>query len=947
MKDSLLARNWRIAARLVSAAAVAFLANVSAHAEETPVKRAPAEVAVGGITQQERAAQAVLLRNELVAEMPAGATLSPIRIDITDQDRADLDVPYVSGTPLRIGVVKPITPTIGFTQGETAIRGVGLDVDVGRSVWAVAVTSPGAQAIRVKFTNFSLPPNAEVYFYSVDGIADGPYVGKGRNGTGEFWTRSISGDTGVIQLSYNGIGKVAGLRRISFQISELAHISGRFADGNEPSAEPRTHDTWPCSDNASCLVDANCVSGTPADPAEDAIAKMEWIQGPFVNTCSGGLLADTVSATQVPYFLTANHCTSSSISNLETWFNYTTSSCNGVCPHNILTGGAPPSDTVGFTVVASNSTSDFTLGTLNEAPPAGAVFLGWNNSPVAFTNGAQLWRISNANFGPQVYSQQEVDTGSPVCGGLPRGNIIYSSNNTGGTMGGSSGSPVVNSASEVVGQLYGCCGFNCGNDCDFNNNWTIDGAFAVTWPFVADFLDPPGGGCTGDPECDDGLFCNGAETCDTGSGNCQAGTPPNCNDGVSCTVDSCNESRDMCSNVANNGLCDNGQYCDGVETCHATLGCQAGTPPNCDDGVACTDDSCNESTDSCDNVANDANCNDGQFCNGAETCNATLGCQAGTPVNCDDGVACTDDSCNESTDSCDNVANDANCNNGLFCDGAETCHATLGCQAGSDPCPGQACDEGSDQCVGCQGNEECDDGLYCNGAEVCNAGTCEAGTPPNCDDGVGCTDDSCNEVTDSCDNAANDANCDNGQFCDGAETCHATLDCQAGTPVDCNDGNVCNGSEACVGDGCQAGTPLNCDDGDSCTSDSCDPVAGCQNDPISPCCGDGLCDGGEDQCNCSADCGAPPSTETNCSDGIDDDCDGATDCKDIDCIGDPNCAVGIVCGNGVCEGSGEDCFSCPADCRCAGGRNCRACCGDGVCGGPGENANNCPVDCGR
>jgi hypothetical protein len=53
-----------------------------------------------------------------------------------------------------------------------------------------------------------------------------------------------------------------------------------------------------------------------------------------------------------------------------------------------------------------------------------------------------------------------------------------------------------------------------------------------------------------------------------------------------------------------------------------------------------------------------------------------------------------------------------------------------------------------------------------------------------------------------------------------------------------------------------------------------------------------------------------------------------------------------VCGNGVCEGNGEDCFSCPSDCRCGGGGNCRACCGDGVCGGPGENANNCPIDCG-
>ena len=68
-------------------------------------------------------------------------------------------------------------------------------------------------------------------------------------------------------------------------------------------------------------------------------------------------------------------------------------------------------------------------------------------------------------------------------------------------------------------------------------------------------------------------------------------------------------------------------------------------------------------------------------------------------VDCDDGVACTDDSCNEGSDSCDNVSNDANCDNGLFCDGIETCDELLDCQAGGEPCePGESCDEITDEC---------------------------------------------------------------------------------------------------------------------------------------------------------------------------------------------------------------------------------------------------------
>jgi len=91
--------------------------------------------------------------------------------------------------------------------------------------------------------------------------------------------------------------------------------------------------------------------------------------------------------------------------------------------------------------------------------------------------------------------------------------------------------------------------------------------------------------------------------------------------------------------------------------------------------------------------------------------------------------------------------------------------------------------------VGCIEDIECDNGLDCDGAETCVLNVCQAGTPIDCDDGVGCTDDSCNEDTDSCDNIANDANCDNGVGCDGQETCDLVNDCQAGTPMDCSGNN--------------------------------------------------------------------------------------------------------------------------------------------------------------
>ncbi len=80
-------------------------------------------------------------------------------------------------------------------------------------------------------------------------------------------------------------------------------------------------------------------------------------------------------------------------------------------------------------------------------------------------------------------------------------------------------------------------------------------------------------------------------------------------------------------------------------------------------------------------------------------------------------------------------------------------------------------------------------------------------------------------------------------------------------------------------------------------------------------CGDGTCDSGEDQCSCPEDCGAPPTSEAGlCDDGLDNDCDGLIDCNDSDCDGDAACAEPF-CGDGTCDASaGEDQCSCSTDC---------------------------------
>ena len=145
-----------IAARRLSAGAVvvALCAAVSTVAAPRVVRTAP-EVAVGGITREARVALHEKLHARLMAEMPDEALKAPISVELTDQDRAELALPYETGTPLRIGVVKNILPQIEVARGTGLNRGGFRETRDGGFVWSISVTSPGAKAIRVHFTNFS------------------------------------------------------------------------------------------------------------------------------------------------------------------------------------------------------------------------------------------------------------------------------------------------------------------------------------------------------------------------------------------------------------------------------------------------------------------------------------------------------------------------------------------------------------------------------------------------------------------------------------------------------------------------------------------------------------------------------------------------------------------------------------------------------------------------
>jgi hypothetical protein len=372
--------------------------------------------------------------------------------------------------------------------------------------------------------------------------------------------------------------------------------------------------------------------------------------------------------------------------------------------------------------------------------------------------------------------------------------------------------------------LIGCpvCGnseIDYGESCDDGNLVDGDGC-AADCQLETCIAQTPG--YPGVPICDDGSGCT-VDVCDQSSGNCQ--NTSSCDDGIACTDDSCDLGTNTCVNTASNANCDDGNVCTN-DSCVSSGCIYTAAGGSCDDNDVCTDNdlcvlgvcagtdngtcfcnggtdcsslddqcntgSCNEQAGACEAVpvGDGTACDDGAFCTTGETCTAGA-CGGGSATDCsgaDD--QCNTGSCNETSNACEPipVANGTTCDDGLFCNGTDTCsggscslHSGLVCP--SVEC-GDVCDESADICAQPQGTPCTDDGNECTDDQCDGLGACvhdDTIFGTSCtEDGNVCTDNACSGAG-ICVSLANTVSCDDGDPCTLNDTC--ALGVCAGIPI--------------------------------------------------------------------------------------------------------------------------------------------------------------------
>lgn len=410
------------------------------------------------------------IKSSKVVPVPLGARVPTHWVVLPELEmEKTLASDEATGPALQIGAPRAVPATTSVAQTQSALQWTALPS--GQQVAAINIQSTGAYGVRAGVLVEQLPDGALLRIYSQEHpgaiverrgaeinalLAQNREAGAAGAAASTWWTPEVgAGDTTVEVVLPAGMPPEA-LRIAIPMVSHLYYNLSLPTDSEW--AEREQTDSTKADALDSCRMDASCTDHYQTE--RNAVARMLFARGNGASYLCTGTLLNNPKLDYVPYFLTANHCisTQSVASTLQTRWLYRSRSCNSGVP-----GANNAWRSAGASLLHATSTTDSALLRLNEMPPAGVSYAGWDATNLAPKGkdiyglhhpGGDLLKYTVGVVADHVSCQTFSGGGFSCSGGDANGGFYQVSWSLGRTEGGSSGSALF-SDGRVIGTLYG------------------------------------------------------------------------------------------------------------------------------------------------------------------------------------------------------------------------------------------------------------------------------------------------------------------------------------------------------------------------------------------------------------------------------------------------------------------------------------------------------------
>lgn len=395
-----------------------------------------------------------------IVELPALNTDALLAEDLADE---------AYNLPLRFAFGHNVDLNLNNAGTWTELRG-------GDRVWRLTLFCPEALNINLLYSDFFLPPGAELYLYNKNqSQVLGAFTEKNNKDNRRFATALIHGT----QLTLEYLEPAAVRGQGSIHIAQVSH-GYRNLDG---STEEKV--------SGDCQVNVNCEEGDNWQDEKKGVARI-IMDGLYL--CSGTLVTNTANDCK-PLFLTANHCLSGGIkqdaiinpdvSGYVFYWNYEYASCanSGPLPEQTTSGGTVLANAgVMETGLHTILSSDFALIELDENPRGAydVYFNGWDATGAQGNTGVGIHHPAGDAKKISTHSVAPEEDGyywALYWDATPNGYSV--------TEGGSSGSALFREDGTIIGQLFGGGSVNCD---DPANDLGLYGRLDYSWTNSDDLL---------------------------------------------------------------------------------------------------------------------------------------------------------------------------------------------------------------------------------------------------------------------------------------------------------------------------------------------------------------------------------------------------------------------------------------------------------------------------